>query len=309
MRPAIFSYKNLELFYLPSDTYTIEELPKKSIAIDGIVEGSNIDAYNYRFSFDHHYKNIPRHSQASSVKQILDALMVGWKPPTRDGKIWVFFSDVDLDCISAIFLLILGQEKINRRVVEWIDVVNAVDIFGPAYKFYDEKYERIKDFLYYKILRKHKGKTSIEMITSILDKFQYYYDKEHIYYNSYTKKYKNLVVLEKSNFINPDFPEHDLNLLMIISDDQVFEYAYRQGADVVIAIRRKPSGRYKYSIAKRDDFVPYNINLLLKKISERESGWGGASTIIGSPEEGSEFSPYDLAYLLKRGTWNVKKQE
>lgn len=284
----------------------METLPIKSIALDGIVPGSTIDPFLEKYSFDHHYKNIPRLAQSSTVKQIYDSIMLGWKPPTKNGYTWVYFADVDLDCMLSIFLLTLTKKHIDKRLKEWVEVVNSVDVFGPAYIFNDERSEKIKDFLYYRILRKHKGKSSVSIISSILDNIEYYFKRDSINYTYHNKKTRKLVVLEQCNFIHPQHPMRDINLMAIMSEDPVFDYGYKKGADLVVGIRQKSNNTYKYSVAVKNDFIPYSITQLLNTVSEREPGWGGGSTIIGSPESGSNIAPHDLLYLIKRGQWNEK---
>lgn len=313
MRAAIFEYKSLVLHYLPGEFYTKETLPSKSIAIDGIVCGSFIDSHTDRISFDHHSPSLPRHAQASSSKQIYDALVLGWIPPkTAHGKVKVYFNDIDLDSILSIYLLSINQSQLTRRVKEWVDTVNCADIFGPAYNpKNDPKFIKIRDFLYYRVLRKHRGRNAIDIITSILNNIESYINRQNLDYLAIKRnKAKQLFVLEKSNFIHPNHRNHDLLLMAILSEDPVFEEAYKQGADIVVGVRMKGS-KYKYSIAKKHDFVPYDLLNLLDRIREKEKGWGGASSIIGSPDSGSNLSLNELLHLIKRGEWktHVSKQK
>lgn len=307
MKASIFNFGNLIVNYLPGIYLTKETLPNKSIGLDGIVGGSFINIKNETVNFDHHSHALPRHAQASTVKQVYDALILGWSPPKRlDGKVWVFLNDIDLDSMLALYLLTLNKHKLNRRLKEWVDVVNSSDIFGPAYIPKDARFVKVRDFLYYRILRKHKGKTTESIISSILSNLRYQLNRKNIWYNPVQKSSKNLYVLEKTNFVHPENVDHDLLLMAIFSEDPIFEEAYKQGADLVVGIRRK-TDKYKYSIAKRHDFIPYDLLNLLKKINEREKGWGGATSIIGSPENGSILSPKALLHLIKRGEWkNIK---
>ena len=300
MKATIFSYRNLNLCYLPGTLLVEDTLPRKSIAIDGIFTGTFIDPVGERLSFDHHSPVLPRHCQVPTCKQIFDAQILDWQFPIRhDGRIWVYFNDIDLDSMLSIFLLTLSKEQLTNRVEQWVNVTGSADVFGPSYT-HDEKFVKIRDFLYYKILRKHTGKSSKEIISSILENFYYYAEKDTLNYSKHKHKTKSLFKIEQSLFVHPSKPDTPILLMAIQSEDPVFEEAYNEGADIVLAVRRKGE-RYKYSIAKKHDYIAYDLLELLGAIVEREKGWGGASSIIGSPEQGSSMQPMELLDLIKHG--------
>lgn len=307
MKQAIFQWKNLVINYFPGEFFTRETLPKKSIALDGILVGSYLDSIDEKISFDHHSPALPRHSQAATCKQVFDAVMLGWKFPTRDGKIWIYLNDIDLDSMLSLFLLSLNKTELNSRIEQWVNITSSSDMFGPAYIPNESKFIKIRDFLYYRILRKHRGKTTSEIIGSILENFLYYSSKPQLQYSFEKAKAKNLFIIERSLFIHPSNTNQELYLLAILSEDPVFDEAYLQGADLVLAIRRKVVSpnqmKYKYSLAKKHDWIGFDLLSVLTRISERESGWGGASSIIGSPEAGSDIQPQQLLTLIKSGTW------
>lgn len=295
MRSVIFDYKNIKINFLSGES--LSQCPENAICIDGIYQGPMIDPYTNRYSFDHHHPSIPRHAMSSSSKQIFDARIVGWEPPKRqDNKIWVYINDIDLDSMLAIFLLTIPNNIVYASK-EWVEVVNGADVFGPAYAP-TKRHVKIRNFLYHKVLRKQRGDNALRHITSILNALtKYFYQK-----NDYTinPKVSKIFVLEKTNFILPNKPDFDLFLLAIYSEDPIFEKAYQLGADIAVGIRRK-GDKYKYSIAKRNDFVPYDLSQLVKLLETQEHGWGGGTSIIGSPENGSKIPPQELFHLIKRG--------
>lgn len=289
----IFTYKNLQINFLQGEI--LEEVPKNSICIDGIYPGPLIDPFMNRYSFDHHLGNIPRHVINSSSKQIYDARVIGWSPPLMHNKIWVYINDIDLDSMMSLFILTLPREAV-LQLKEWVEVINGSDVFGPVYEP-SKRYVSIRTFLYYKILRKQRGASAQQHIISILNAFQRYFNKKNNY--NIKQKTSKLVILDKSNFILPD-TNKDLFMLTIYSEDPIFEYAYREGADIAIGVRRR-GDRYKYSIAKKSDFIPYNLSELIRLTSLIENGWGGGTSIVGSPENGSKIPLQDLLFIIKKG--------
>ncbi len=54
-------------------------------------------------------------------------------------------------------------------------------------------------------------------------------------------------------------------------------------ASVGVLYDSAPHGTTAYTIAKRSEFVPYDVRAFLFAMNEREPGWGGDSTVGGAP--------------------------
>ena len=70
----------------------LETLPEYSIAVDGFVQGPEIDTDNHRYSFDHH-SGCLRYCTTASCTQAWTAVLLGLEP----AKYTVYVNDVDID--------------------------------------------------------------------------------------------------------------------------------------------------------------------------------------------------------------------
>jgi len=59
--------------------WTMDELPPRTIALDGAVAGPHLDPVHQRYSFDHH-ANCLRLITRASCEQVFDALLLGLDP-------------------------------------------------------------------------------------------------------------------------------------------------------------------------------------------------------------------------------------
>ena len=82
-------------------TVELETLPEYSIAVDGFVQGPEIDTYNHRYSFDHH-SGCLRYCTTASCTQAWTAVLLGLEP----AKYTVYVNDVDID-VSILFTLMM----------------------------------------------------------------------------------------------------------------------------------------------------------------------------------------------------------
>ncbi|HNX20660.1 MAG TPA: hypothetical protein PKG80_10390, partial [Acidobacteriota bacterium] len=109
-----------------------DELPPRTIALDGAVAGPRIDAERERYSFDHHASCV-RLATAATCRQVLDALLLGLDP----SAFTVLLNDVDADSALAAWLLArrdaaLAADALPRtRAV--VAAVAEADAHGPAY--------------------------------------------------------------------------------------------------------------------------------------------------------------------------------
>ena len=95
---------------------------------------------------------------------------------------------------------------------------------------------------------------------------------------------------------------------VVISTTRLATTIGYEHADVVVAMNPtmlvmqdgKPTGQtyLKYTLAKRDEFVPVDLNGLLKVWQAVEPGAGGRDTILGSTQ--GEDSVVELEWLIEK---------
>ena len=109
-----------------------DELPPRTIALDGAVAGPRIDAEGERYSFDHHASCV-RLATAATCRQVLDALLLGLDP----SEFTVLLNDVDADSALAAWLLARRDVALAAgalpRTRAVIAAVAEADAHGPAY--------------------------------------------------------------------------------------------------------------------------------------------------------------------------------
>ena len=76
------------------------------------------------------------------------------------------------------------------------------------------------------------------------------------------------------------------------------------GIRAYVAVRRRPSGTYTYTVGRMSTFVPFDVPALLEalNIAEGHTGadrWGGSDIVGGSPRlTGSSMSPETVASVI-----------
>ena len=71
---------------------------------------------------------------------------------------------------------------------------------------------------------------------------------------------------------------------MAQSDSFIFDLLYKNGYTKAIAYMQQEDGSFRYTVGKKSDLVDgFSVPTILKALNEREQGWGGGSTIGGSP--------------------------
>ncbi len=104
-------------------TVPFEDLPPRSIALDGYVLGPQIDAEHERYSFDHHGDCV-RHATRSTAEQVHDAIVLGLTP----RHLTIYLNDIDLDTALAVWLLRhteRAREPLINRLVHGAGLLDA----------------------------------------------------------------------------------------------------------------------------------------------------------------------------------------
>lgn len=113
-------------------TKPISDLPDNSIALDGYVQGPEIDNIGERYSFDHHAGCI-RFCTLSTVQQVHLALSLGLLVG-EDTK--VFANMLDADTVMSVWLLENAWRKglvQAPHVIQAVTEIGIVDSHGPIF--------------------------------------------------------------------------------------------------------------------------------------------------------------------------------
>lgn len=253
-----------------------EELANWSIALDGFVQGPEIDAENHRFSFDHHDKCL-RFCTTSACMQAHTAVLMGLDPE----KYTVYINDVDLDVNLAIWCLKNPDRCAEVAVEKLVNAAGKLDMHGGAFPTINGMAKTIEWISEPEISSKRNddyNKLSDEGLLSIMEavlhRIDLYANNEASIEISKQKKHGEYKILRNEN----DW------VLVESHDPHVFSQLYKAGFDRIVLTRPQTDGSLAVSIAKRSDFIAnFPVKKILNTLCELEPGWGGSSSIGGAP--------------------------
>ncbi|MDP2683495.1 MAG: hypothetical protein Q8P20_00405 [bacterium] len=254
----------------------LNELPEYSIALDGFVQGPEIDTDNYRYSFDHHSACL-RYCTTAACTQAWTAILLGLDP----SKYTIYINDVDIDVCMAIWCLKnpdrctepqakklidaiglgdmhAGALPLNgmNKTVEWVSAPQTDSIRNSDYeKLSDGGLNTIMESILHRITQYVNGEAAGEIA-----------DRE----------------------IHSDFKiiKNDENgwALVESEDPHVYTALYRSGFDRVVISRPQADGSNAVSIAKRSDFIDcFPLPKIFAGLNKIEPGWGGSTMVGGAP--------------------------
>lgn len=281
---------------------SLNELPQKSIALDGYVQGPEIDAENERFSFDHHDKCV-RFATRSTCGQVLDALSLG----LDISGFTAYVNDIDGDTVMSVWLLMHPEKHTQDNVRRLVEQVNHMDAHGPSYGGIDQSiihsfFEGVME----PVARTHRDKSYetcnlTDLLSECLVNLDKYFIGELSVPHPFDLAGKTYKLLHHST-------DHDF--VIVQSDVFIADKLYADGFKRFVQATELPNGTWRYTIGKKSEFVGNfpvgpvaRYGSLLHALNELEPGWGGGSTIGGSPRNAdgtsSKIPPSQLFTYLK----------
>lgn len=256
-------------------TVALNELPEYSIALDGVVQGPELDTEHHRYSFDHH-SGVLRYCTTSTSMQAWTAVMGGLDPQ----KYTAYCNDVDIDVCMAIWCLTNSDRCNEPQVKKLVEAVNLGDMHAGAIPLNGmakpvdwvsaPQRDSIKNGDYEKL--SNDGLQTV--LESILHRIDQYVNGEAATAVAEQNTESEFKILRQENGW----------VLVESSEPHIYTKLYRAGFDRIILQRPQEDGSLACMLAKRTDFIDrYPIPQMLKRLDELEPGWGGGSTIGGPP--------------------------
>jgi len=274
---------------MPGTTLGLHDLPPRGVALDGCVQGPHSTAMD-QWSFDHH-DNCMRLITLATCEQVRNVLCLGglgW----FDGRT-VFVNDLDGDTLLSLWLIRRAhQGNANHPDVRTlVRAVGAIDAHGPAGSLLLSPEESRLAMRYYQ----HAIKRVTELRGRVREEFnlwpelleQSFDGIDHVFDPS----------PDVSEGARPD-PVIDIHFRASLNSQRVlmgtcegfgFPAAYDQGYDAAVLFTPAADGSTTYTIAKRSDLVGIPVGpvsdpqSILGRLAALEPGWGGGSSIGGSP--------------------------
>ena len=267
----------MEIVIQRGKTVKLDDLPRRSIAIDGFAsDGPRLDPDNERFSFDHH-NNCSRFATNSSCAQAYLAINLGLDPSNYK----IFANDVDTDvCVSIFVLKEFERVKELPLLKKLVDAVNIGDCFGGSIPI--NGMGKILNYISApEIDSKKTGDfehLSSSGLLNILEATMHRIDE---YVNGDINSSQLDAVKHGEFKIIKEFPTW---VLVESADTHIYAHLYSCGFDRIVRYNKQKDGSLSITLAKKSDFITgFPIIKMIEEFNKIEPNWGGGSSIAGSP--------------------------
>lgn len=292
-------------------TLAFEELPPRSIALDGYVQGPRVDPDTQRYSFDHHAGCV-RHATLSACEMVLDALRVGLDPTGHT----VWLNDLDADSVLAGWLLTCPDGAADERVAAAVRAVGRLDALGPA-----DPGPGLSLALRWALspLDRRTGETPLRTrsTTQQLDALEECFSRLDKWLEAGAPP--AMPTATTASDCSPakyELVHQGAGWVLATADAGLgaFRALYASGVHAAVVARPLPDGTTEFSVGKASEFVAgFDVPRILSALraaerrinpSQRDAtSWGGGSTIGGSPRNpdgsASRLSPEEVAGVVE----------
>lgn len=261
---------------------SLDQLPAGAVALDGAVQGPVMGDDQDRWSFDHH-ADCHRLITASTCEQVHRALLLGFDPSGRD----IYINDLDADTMLSVWLLTAPSFAQGEATPWLIHAVGTIDAHGPAGNRLLTAHERaiFRAFLdRFKDVLPRDSQAAFGRWESLLREGL---DRAASFLNDiHGIEPAPVARVEVDEIVRSD---DDYMVMAACDDFGGFEALYNDGFKVVCLVAPAADGSQRYTIGKVSDLVPYRLgpgkdpDSLLGRLNALEPGWGGGSSIGGSP--------------------------
>ncbi|HTE58345.1 MAG TPA: hypothetical protein VK694_06385 [Verrucomicrobiae bacterium] len=282
----------------------IETHPVGSIALDGYVgEGPQYEPEGPYLNANHH-EGVKRLETLSTAQQILMNVRMGLdKAFTRDGVFApkVYVNDCDQDVCAAWYLLNhVEQAKTvtNPTLNRFINVAGTLDATAGAFPY--DRDLRILGELAWVFEPYTMFRASGEMASK--DNEQY----RSVIQSVEARIQQHLVGGGESAKIDARYKlvggGQDWKMIEEVGKDGRVG-ALVDGIDAYVAVQELPGERWRYTVGRRSEFIPFDVPVLIDRLNQVEAcekdRWGGATIIGGSPRvSGSKLSPAKVEKVI-----------
>ena len=274
-----------------------------SIALDGYVAGGpRFDAAGPYLNANHH-EDVNRLATLSTAQQILMNVRMGMKKTFAvDGEFSpnVYVNDCDQDVCTAWYLL----EHIDRTrnpapgLNRFVNVAGTLDATAGAFP-YDRSLRTLEEMAW--VFDPYASfRASGEMARK--DNAQY----EHVIREVGRRITQHLA--GNGHTVSLELGYETIGggdgwtmIREIGKDGRVGAMA--AGVDAYVTAQELPNGRWRYTLGRRSEFIPFDIPVLLDRLNRAEQNeqdqWGGSDIIAGSPRVGgSKLNPHEVQSVI-----------
>lgn len=267
-------------------TLSLDDLFPHSIALDGAVQGPVMGDEKDRWSFDHH-AGCARLITEATCQQVFAALCLGLATENRQ----VYINDIDGDTLVSLWLLAHPNSVTLATVRNLVRAVGVIDAHGPAGN---------------RLLNSEEQDIAAAFFNRLRDVLPRDVQAKFDSWQLFVEKGFDAIEDTISDIRDDALPRADgkpPEIEMIAHGDRqgvkaciarsdgfgAFAPLYDAGHRVVVLVADAADGSFRYTVGKVSDLVAYPLgpgnapDSLLGRLNAREPGWGGGSSIGGSP--------------------------
>ena len=265
----------------PGRTWAFDELPPRAIALDGAVVGPRVDTRARRYAFDHHGGCV-RHATRASCEQVRDALLLGLDPTGYE----VFINDLDGDSVLSLWLL-LHPDRLRgaggRRLRRLVESIGRLDAHGPGIGRAHPLHAQLQP--------QPGTRQTRALLDELLERIDAWWRGDPLPAPAADQQAPALALWIEGGRLRQ----------ATVRDG--FRGLYRR-ADFGVLAGPAVGDSTAYTVAKRSEFVDFDVPAFLAACSAVEPGWGGGSTVGGAPRHAdgrrSTLSLDEVGRLLLR---------
>jgi len=256
--------------------WELNELPSYSIAIDGAVSGPQIDAENNKFSFDHHAGCL-RYCTLAACEQARVAVLLGLDP----SKFTFYLNDCDIDVAMTVWILQNPDRVKEPLVIKLINAIGVADAHAGAICI--NGMTKTVEWVSAVEIDFKSDKSNYEKISN--GNLKYILEATLRRIDQYVDGEAGLEIAKQE--INSEYKilRNQNDYVVVQSDNpHIYSTLYAAGFNKIVLVRPLENDSLAVSLAKKSDFVSnFNLIKMYEKLNELEEGWGGSSSIGGSP--------------------------
>lgn len=272
---------------------------ENAIALDGFVnEGPKQDIKNRRFNFNHH-EGVYRPATRATCAQVLVEVRSGLFGLFRGNDHWlaVCMNDCDEDVCTSYAILkdrVLYDNTLNPRINKLVSMEDMMDTFAGAYPFHQDL-EALQELAWvfepYRTFRKYGG---IERQNA--DEYMDIIRAVRARIREYVVNGGEKIPLELDYDV---VARHKRWCLVDEKGAQARTAMLSDGIKVFLSARPCGSNR-TITVGKMSQYATCDLAWLLAELQKLEEGWGGGTTIIGSPRgKGTALDDKTLSALME----------